>query len=320
MKLKRLLLRYDPPGVGLEIEAGGDTNVVHKDMPSATEVNTIADIHSLVDALIEEEHRLLTKKKHSAALVQLLGRLFQIDVEEADGKVEVTKEKHSARGASSAEPEGLKEGNQVVIVGLKAKQQEHNGEVGVLIKAKADKGKYEVMLKTGDQESAITIKGAEHVIPVARVSLAVGVLVSIGGLRNHLELNGMFGRIESCQLEVNRFEVRALESGQLFRVKKENIVPIEEGYIQRIVPKENQDPNAATTAYQGNSNVDGPGDKLGCKAGQKVTLHGLKAAQCYNGQEAVVLSVDKARDRYEIKLRDGSVKTIRAENVLAQKE
>ena len=37
--------------------------------------------------------------------------------------------------------------------------------------------------------------------------------------------------------------------------------------------------------------------------------------KAYNGQQAEVLSVDQVRGRYEIRLGDGSVKTIRAENV-----
>eukprot|EP00971_Amphidinium_carterae_P269495 5346204-Amphidinium_carterae.1 len=35
MKLKKFLLRYEPPGVGLEVEhADGDIDVRHKDLPS----------------------------------------------------------------------------------------------------------------------------------------------------------------------------------------------------------------------------------------------------------------------------------------------
>jgi hypothetical protein len=326
MKLKRLLLRYEPPGVGLEIDEDGETTVVHKDLPAAQDLpagGSVPAIRRLVDGIIEEENQLLSKKKHQAALVQLLGRLYQVDVTEDDNTnetAEPAKEKSSARAAPAApeaEPEGtgcspIVEGQEVVLVGLKANQQVHNGEVGVIHKAKLDKGKFEVVLRAGDQ-TPIKIKGVEHLIPTARVNLAVGTPVSIGGLRNHIELNGMFGRIESCHHDTNRYEIRAIESGQLFRVKKENIVPIEPNYLTG-ADKENLEPqgNMQADAKKG---ADSPGDDLGCKPGHKVMLHGLRTAMCYNGQVAVVLSVDKARGRYEIKLNDGSVKTVRAENV-----
>ena len=79
------------------------------------------------------------------------------------------KEKGSARVASSSavepEPEGLKEGQEVVIVGLKAAQQVHNGEVGTITKAKIDKHKYEVTLTSDTQgQSPIKIKGADHLV------------------------------------------------------------------------------------------------------------------------------------------------------------
>jgi len=49
--------------------------------------------------------------------------------------------------------------------------------------------------------------------------------------------------------------------------------------------------------------------------GTIVELAGLKTAMSYNGQHAEVLSVDRARSRYEIRLGDGAIKTIRSENV-----
>jgi len=61
MKLKRFLLRYDPPGIGLEVEEDGACQVVHKDLPHGSSVQTSKDIHSVVDSLIAEESVLLTR-------------------------------------------------------------------------------------------------------------------------------------------------------------------------------------------------------------------------------------------------------------------
>ena len=66
---------------------------------------------------------------------------------------------------------------------------------------------------------------------------------------------------------------------------------------------------------QDNSKLAGDLVQAWLEVGSTVEVTGLKTAQAYNGQQAEVLSVDRARSRYEIQLGDGSVKTIRAENV-----
>lgn len=361
-KIKRFLLRYEPPGIGLEVEDEGQVEVRHKDFPAASEVRTKQDIDLLVDNLIAEEPGLLTKRRHRAALLQLLGRLFQVEVEDTEaedngGASDAAGGDASARKANKppkveSEPpaaaapadDGLKEGQQIVLIGLKGKVQQHNGELGQLVKVRADKNKYEVLLAStkGQDAETLKIKGAEHIVPCAPKGLAVGTHVAIRGLRNHVELNGCLGRVVECHEENHRFEVRATESGQLFRVKQENLVPIEmcpqvaSAAVNRDAANTNSTPRlnknasgggasssapppigqaASAASLGGDGNGDGVDDAL--QPGSVVQLTGLKTAMCYNGQTAEVLSVDRARSRYEIRLGDGSVKTIRAENVVS---
>ena len=77
--------------------------------------------------------------------------------------------------------------------------------------------------------------------------------------------------------------------------------------------KENREPNTSPRKEGGLPATGEQDDVL--EVGSTVELVGLKTAQAYNGQQAEVLSVDQVRGRYEIRLGDGSVKTIRAENV-----
>jgi len=331
VKLKRFLLRYDPPGIGLEVaDDSGEPQVFHKNLPDASAVTKISDIHSVVDDLINEES-LLTKRRHRAALISLLGRLYQVEIPATDdeaGKASA----EAANTARSQEPEeGVVEGQQVVLVMLKGKQQIHNGEIVVVVKAKRDKEKYEVQLPQGKTTSEgsdiLKVKGVEHMIPISKgTPLAVGTHVAIRGLRNHIELNGCLGRVVECHEESHRFEVRAAESGQLFRVKQENLIPIEGIPASVGASKENREPNtqvaassSSATGLADNSNMQGDQMKDGesdvFEIGSTVQLFGLKTAMNYNGQHAEVLSVDRVRCRYEIRLNDGSVKTIRAENV-----
>jgi len=345
MKLKRFLLRYEPPGIGLEVEEEGTCQVVHKDLPLGSSVSSSKDIHSAVDSLIAEESVLLTKRRHRPALIQLLGRLYQVEVEPTDDEGEEVRRPvpqaapapvlGSARDTNSPTDAGIQEGQQVVLIGLKGKLQVHNGELATVIKARGDKQKYEVQLvvvRTAEDSTPIKVKGVEHMVPVQPkgTSLAVGTHVAIRGLRNHIELNGCLGRVVECHEESHRFEVRATESGQLFRVKQENLIPIEA--LPWIVgaSKENREPNtsprpkgaaggassSAATGLVDNSSADAGGIEGDVfEIGSAVQLFGLKTAMNYNGQNAEVLSVDRARSRYEIRLNDGSVKTIRAENV-----
>jgi hypothetical protein len=331
MKLKRFLLRYEPPGVGLEVEEDGQISVVHKDLPAAALVSTPKDVKLAVDELIAGEE-LLTRKRHRSALITLLGRLYQIEVDPADEE-DADNDKHHQKSPQaqthasvrSSSPDVISEGQNVVLCGLTDKLQVHNGEMGSVVKAKPDKNKYEVDVKG----EVIKVKGAEHLLPVSRSGLAVGAYVAIRGLRNHVELNGCIARVAECYEDAQRYEVRAVETQQLFRVKKDNLIPIEPSptvLAAANAAKENREPNVSgatprkkegslPSAFGGNDGLLA-GDNDGVlEVGAIVELTGLKTAHAYNGQAAEVLSIDRVRNRYEIRLNDGSVKTIRAENV-----
>lgn len=335
-KLKRFLLRYDPPGLGFEVQGPSEeTEVVHKDLPPASQITGSEDIYREVDRIIEEDD-LLTKKRHRPALIQLLGRLYQVEVKSEDEE----DPESPAKSKSSPKAEGpgslLQEGNQIVLVGLKNDLAVHNGELGVLSKCRHDKHKYEVHVTNSGVD--VKVKGTEHLILVAPkfTPLSVNTAVVIRGLRNHTELNGCLGRVVECHEETHRFEVRAIESGQLFRVKQENLVPIDNSFgallaKENVQPAVNPTPRGlkkdvptSTTAGVATSTIPtelaaslAPGGEDGevFEAGSIVELQGLKTAKDYNGQTAEVLSVDRVRSRYEIRLSDGSVKTIRSENV-----
>lgn len=237
-----------------------------------------------------------------------------------------------AGGAGDSDAVEFTEGMNVVLVGLKCKLQAFNGEVGTLVKVKADKQKYEVELhpsKTTPDSEVVKVKGAEFLVPVSTKSagLNTGDHVAIRGLRNHTELNGCLGRVVETHKESHRYEVRATETGQLFRVKQENLVPIARcPQITQSVAnsKENRDPNSMKKDGGGvsggleqiHSTASMPGvEGETLEPGSLVELTGLKTAMAFNGQQAEVLSVDTMRGRYEIRLNDGSVKTIRADNV-----
>jgi len=295
MKLKRLLLRYDPPGVGLEIDDGGLVEVRHKALPPTEEVTSAAHVCRLVDELIAGDTEVLTRKKHTPALRSLLGRLYEIDVDPHEA---------TERDDTNNDTDTLMEGSIVVLVRLKGALMAHNGEVVTVTKARPEKDKYEVFLpagRTSDSSETLKVKGSDHLVLVAPkgTQLNVGGLVCIRGLRNHLELNGSLGRIVECHPENHRYEVRATDSGQLFRVKQENLLPVgvEEHHVD-------------APMFLG---ADGAADEVA--TGSMVELHGLKSAMQYNGQTAEVMSIDRSRGRYEIMMTDGAVKTVRAENV-----
>jgi len=318
MKLKRFLLRYDPPGVGLEVEADDQVTVQHKNLPAKSEVTILNDIHVLVDQLIEAEPALLTRKRHREGLIQLLGRLYQVEVnpEPEDEGRDLRREgqvKESREGDEEGKERDPLHGATVVLAGLSGAQQSFNGEVAEVVKAKSDKQKYEVDVKG----QIVKVKGKEHLLLVSsKGTLAAGAFVAIRGLRNHVELNGCIARVAECHEESQRYEVRALDSGQLFRVKKDNVILIETTpavLAASAAMKENREPNT-TPRKEGLPATGETGDDV-LEVGSTVELVGLKTAQAYNGQQAEVLSVDQVRGRYEIRLGDGSVKTIRAENV-----
>eukprot|EP00931_Biecheleriopsis_adriatica_P009164 TRINITY_DN11025_c0_g1_i1.p1 TRINITY_DN11025_c0_g1~~TRINITY_DN11025_c0_g1_i1.p1 ORF type:complete len:334 (+),score=78.88 TRINITY_DN11025_c0_g1_i1:158-1159(+) len=315
MKVKRFLLRYDPPGVGLEVEDGGELRVQHKDLPSSEKISSAKDIKSVVEQLLASEPELLTRRRHWSALIALLCRLYHVENDSAD--------QDGADESNDAGDDGFLEGQTVVLTGLQAEMQVLNGEIGKVVKARGDKQKYEIEMK----DEIVKIKGTQHLLHVsAKRTVSVSDYVVIRGLRNHIELNGCQARVQECHEEAQRYEVRSSESGQLFRVKRDNIVLIEgQGVMTTPAVKENREPNANATprkkegglppaAGDGQPTGEGGGDAV-FEVGSTVELMGLKTAQAYNGQQAEVLSVDRVRGRYEIRLGDGSVKTIRAENV-----
>mmetsp|Transcript_17894 Transcript_17894/g.42010 ORF Transcript_17894/g.42010 Transcript_17894/m.42010 type:complete len:331 (+) Transcript_17894:34-1026(+) len=312
MKLKRFLLRYDPPGVGLEVEADDQVTVQHKNLPAKSEVSTSKEVHTLVDQLIEAEPALLTRKRHREGLIQLLGRLYQVETAEEERE---RPSEGPGREEVAEDPKDRDElhGQSVVLTGLSGSQQTFNGEVAVVVKARGDKQKYEVEVKG----QVVKVKGKEHLLQVSsKGPLAAGAFVAIRGLRNHVELNGCVARVAECHEESQRYEVRALDSGQLFRVKKDNVILIETTpavLAASAAMKENREPNTSPRK-EGTLPATGETDDV-LEVGSTVELVGLKTAQAYNGQQAEVLSVDQVRGRYEIRLGDGSVKTIRAENV-----
>jgi hypothetical protein len=355
MKLKRFLLRYEPPGVGLEVETSAEVVVRHKDLPAASEVQSFQDVSKIVDDLIGEEPDLLSVRRHRPALLQLLGgRLYHLTAMDFDGEgndagkdADAGGAQDSSRGgAASPSPEAsFAEGMTVCLIGLTGKLQIHNGDLGTLTKVDNAKGKYSLQMHAttaNPTSEQFKVRSADHIVPIAPKSagLTVGSHIAIRGLRNHIELNGCLGKVVECHTESHRYEVRATDSGQLFRVKAENLVPIDPNAPQVLAAqasaKENREPNASTTPRKkensGFQGLPAPGseqvlstssiapndadcDEDTFEPGSIVQLSGLRTAQCYNGQTAEVLSVDKARGRYEIRLGDGSVKTIRAENV-----
>uniref|UniRef100_A0A6V0E9A6 Uncharacterized protein n=1 Tax=Zooxanthella nutricula TaxID=1333877 RepID=A0A6V0E9A6_9DINO len=323
VKLKRFLLRYDPPGIGFEyLQEDGTETVCHKDLPSASQITGVQDIEYTVDQLIKED-AMLTPKRHRSALIQLCKRLYQIDTgNEPDettlspNKTDKSPEHKLSYEAEDSKNIALQSGRSVVLTGLSGDLAVHNGEIGVLGKCKPEKGTYYVQLTESHKE--VKIKGSEHIVLEASSAKApaAGDFIAIRGLRNHTELNGSLGRVVECHPETGRYEVRTLDSGQLFRVKRENFV-----LIMQPGSENSHELNAAVSprtkvpAVGGAASAETAAQDDGIMPGATVELTGLKTAMAYNGSSAEVLSVDRARARYEIKLEDGSVKTIRAENV-----
>lgn len=268
MKLKRLLLRHEPPGVGLECSRkDGELDVRHKDLPDKENVHNPEDIYKLVEDLLISEPELLTRSKHQRALLQLLGRLYSQEVplppepekvekpkrkkdktmaaapaaqpSAEDGAVAPTQEGQLPDDGALAErayqkpPAGEDEeghdesqarpvGTRVVLVGLKSKHAPHNGSLATVTKVDGGR-RYEVETSEGE---SVKIKGSHHLIPLAEDPRAfgVGAQVAICGLRNHAALNGQLCRVIEYNEQSQRHEVRSIDSGQLFRVKPENIV------------------------------------------------------------------------------------------------
>jgi len=49
--------------------------------------------------------------------------------------------------------------------------------------------------------------------------------------------------------------------------------------------------------------------------GMKVEIHGLKSQDVFNGQVAEVMKIDNMKNRYQVRMKNDSIRTIRAENV-----
>jgi len=331
MKLKRLLLRYEPPGVGLECQHdSGTIDVRHVDLPEKEFVHSAADITQLVEDLMRTEP--ILSKKHKGALSQMLGRLYEKDIPETAGSPKVSPRplensgnptpKASSAAQQSPADSKLQKGHRVVV--MKMKNLSINGQVGVVKKAKPEKEKYEVELNNGEK---VEVKGDGHLIRVAEDgrgqdgNLSVGARVIIGNLRNHAEMNGCLGRVVEYNEELQRYEVRAEGGGQLFRVRPENLVPVEDDersaapqQTRKGAHKENAEPNVNDSLT--NRTPRGEPGEANLEPGSVVKLVNLKTASWLNGEQAEIVSADRERQRYEIKLQmDGSVKKIRAENV-----
>ncbi|CAK0805601.1 unnamed protein product, partial [Prorocentrum cordatum] len=199
MKLKRFMLMYEPPGIGLEVQVlalrtrsrtDPGSAVMHKVavmFPGASErhrlgwaplvvlvefrVDSFAvggsspgqDVYRLVDDLIASETPLLTRRRHRPALVKLLGRLYQVEVSDADAGDEGADT--MGRKASPPVPTPqLQEGCSVVFIAMQNKLREHNGETGTIQKVFPEKGKFEVMLAS---QEVLKVKGTENMVPLA---------------------------------------------------------------------------------------------------------------------------------------------------------
>lgn len=336
MKVKRFLLRYDPPGIGLEVEdATGELEVRHKPLPPAKEVRTVYDIADLVEDLCTNEMGLLSMRKHGMTLTQLLGRLYQVETSGAlpsdedrsrDSSSSPTKELTSPTN----ETRRLKEGQRVVLSGLEGKMLAHNGKVATVLKAKHSKDKYEVCMSSDrhDQFETLKVKGSEHLLSMLHASqpLAVGTSVVLCRLRNHMELNGATGYVVECNENSQRYEVRTTQTSQLFRVKFENVVAVEApasvlGSTAKAQTKASPEPGklkrpsstAQLTGVPSGASLESAGQTL-VSPGAIVEIVGLRSNTAFNGEQAKVLSVDMDTRKYEILMSDGAVRKVKFEN------
>lgn len=161
-----------------------------------------------------------------------------------------------------------------------------------------------------------------------RLGLCVGSLVIIHGLQNHTELNGTRGRIVMCHEMAGRYEVRAIVTNQLFRVKGENLMCADAAANESPPAGSSQvnisadspslgQPEGANEARvgEGRANPRTPQPTQTFEPGTVVRLIGLRTQLHFNGQTAEVVSMDRSRGRCEIRLEDGCIKTIAADNL-----
>jgi len=149
--------------------------------------------------------------------------------------------------------------------------------------------------------------------------LAVGTMVLTHGLRTHAELNNLRGRIVAG-LSQGRYEVQAQGTGQLYRVREENLVPapsddeplIASGGESRVTSQAVS--SSSSTSSFGDIDDLRLADGQNVPRGTRLELVGLQNAHQYNGHIVEVLSSDSARSRLNVRLVDGSVKTVRYAN------
>jgi hypothetical protein len=363
MKLKKFYLRHDPPGLGIAVlHQDGDndeirTEIRDEDLPSSAD--SAEDIEALVNQIIASQPGLLKKRTHQKTLIQLLGRFYNVDVgPDVEDPHPPSDRRKTQRGGASDPHGGWRVDQEVVLVGLEGRLQVHNGEIGRLAKVNAEKDKCEVHLsdevlaRESEDKGQIKLKGLKHILPVAVAGgpLGAGTPVVICRLRSHAELNGWPGRIlEKSQgrtEEQSRYVVRAAESGQLFRVKRDNLVQVEPDALSKVgmdeafhmdfneqmkSMKERLDqtqsnfgaaagkkPGAKNAEVSGVTLPEVPSAAVGnstLPVGARVHLSGLRVATAFNGASAVILTVDRAKALYQVRLDDGSSKTVKAENI-----
>lgn len=256
MKLKRFLLKYEPPGIGLEIEdATGGTDVRHKALPALEGADGRA-IGSLVEGLLRGEPELLSGKRHAAALTSLLSRLYQVDPScpsEEDTKSPVLPAVTSptvaasaadlVRGAASAGSVGggsapgedtgprwrPREGMRAVVLGLEGELALLNGQVATVCKVRLQGEKCEVLVSNPpDEARTLKVKGFDRLLPLAPSgSLVPGVRVVAHGLRQDVELNGTLGRVVNASSDGRRIEVKPVVGSQLLSMRPDNLTIVE---------------------------------------------------------------------------------------------
>jgi len=148
-------------------------------------------------------------------------------------------------------------------------------------------------------------------------SFTVGSLVTICGLQNHVELNGTHCRVVEIHEATHRLEVRTIEGGRLgrlYRVRPDNVTLTDTPAIPG-----NATPSASSDRGPPHD-PSGPIRWQSLEPGARVCVEGLQRARDFNGRRAVILSMDRAVGRCEIRMEDGSVKIIRAENLRAVSE
>mmetsp|Transcript_125027 Transcript_125027/g.176459 ORF Transcript_125027/g.176459 Transcript_125027/m.176459 type:complete len:134 (-) Transcript_125027:286-687(-) len=79
MKLQKLLLRWAPPGLGLQIlQDDGTESVMHKELPGKEEVTCAEQVQAMAKNLCVEHPELLAKKRK--VLTAQLARLYDVDL------------------------------------------------------------------------------------------------------------------------------------------------------------------------------------------------------------------------------------------------